>query len=326
MQDPAATPDWTARRLDPSAQALIDQARSLGLPPVHAIPVVQARENSRRARELQQPEAPAVRHVADHVVDRDTAPLRVRHYRARDTAQPQPCLVYFHGGGFIQGDLESHDVFCRQLSVTLDASVIAVDYRLAPEHPFPAAVTDAVDAVSWAFRHALPLGIDPERLAVGGDSAGANLATVAALTLAGLAPPIVAQLLLYPVADQSRDHPSRTECAEGYVLTRRALDYYASLYFTDAAQRRDWRASPLLCPDLSRLPPTLVVTAGFDPLRDEGQAYARRMAKAGVRVDHYCYDGQIHGFATRSKDVPEALDAIARSARFLRARWGTAPT
>ena len=194
-----------------------------------------------------------------------------------------PGLVFFHGGGWVIGDLDSHDDLCRDLAAQAGCAVLSVDYRLAPEHRFPAAADDAIAATNWVAANAAPLGIDPKRLAVGGDSAGGNLAAVAALAARDAGRPLAAQLLIYPVTDMSRfEGESYATCGEGYGLTAGAMVWFRDHYLTDANAARDWRVSPLLASDLGRSPPALVVTAEFDVLRSEGEAYAKRLAEAGV--------------------------------------------
>jgi acetyl esterase len=197
---------------------------------------------------------------------------------------------------------------------------VSVDYRLAPEHPFPAAVDDTLAALRWVQRESAELGIDAARLAIGGDSAGANLAAVAALAARDAGGPALAfQLLIYPATDQRQGAPSHAALGEGYLLTRDSMHYYRRHYLPEAAQYEDWRASPLLHPDLSRLPPAFVLTAGYDPLRDEGLAYAQRLTDAGSRSTQLCFERQIHGFITMGRVIGEANDALRLCAAALRA-------
>ncbi|MDE2298951.1 MAG: alpha/beta hydrolase, partial [Burkholderiales bacterium] len=194
-----------------------------------------------------------------------------------------------------------------------------VDYRMAPEQRFPAAVIDCIAATSWVREHADELQLDAARLAVGGDSAGGNLAAVVAITARDRGDlPIAYQLLIYPATDQHRSHPSHAENGQGYLLTSDTMAYFSDHYLPDRAQYDDWRASPLLHPDLSNLPPALVLTAGFDPLRDEGQAYAERLTAAGNRASYVCFDREIHGFILMGKVLDEANTAVALCAAELR--------
>ncbi len=230
-----------------------------------------------------------------------------------------PMIVYFHGGGHVIGDLDTHDQPCRFLARETGAVVLAVDYRLAPEHPFPAAVDDSLAAFRWAHREAKRLGADPQRIAVAGDSAGGNLATVVALLAkrdGGPAPAF--QALLYPVADHSAKYRSAELFGEGFFLTERQMDWFRDHYFANADDRLDPRGSPLLAEDLSGLAPALVVTAGFDPLRDEGEAYAERLERAGVTTILRRESDLIHGFVNAAGlggRPAEALGAIAADLR-----------
>ena len=230
---------------------------------------------------------------------------------------PVPTLVYLHGGGFVIGDLDTHDQTCRVLCRRADLAVLSVDYRLAPEHPFPAAVEDALAAVTWAADHLADLG-GGERLGVGGDSAGGNLAAVAAQTLRDR---VHAQVLVYPATHMAGDYPSRVENAEGYFLDMATMEWFAAHYLGEGADLADPQHSPLLG-DLAGLPPALVVTAEYDPLRDEGEAYAAALADAGVPVDLVRFDGLVHGFIDMGPMSPAAaaaLDDVAdRTGRLLR--------
>jgi len=234
-------------------------------------------------------------------------------------SQRLPALVFFHGGGWVIGDLETHDVVCRQVTAEAGVSVIAVDYRVAPEHKFPAAVDDAWAATRWIVAHAGELGIDAARIAVGGDSAGGNLAAVVALLArdAG-APRIGLQILTYPVTDLVSESQSYTDLADGYMLTRDSMRWFRAQYLAKEADAADWRVSPLRAPSLAGLPPALVITAGYDPLRDEGEAYARRLREAGVSVDAVCFGGMIHGFVPMGKLIETAFRAVTLIAGSLR--------
>jgi acetyl esterase len=230
-------------------------------------------------------------------------------------------LVYLHGGGWTMGDLDTHDVLCRELATGAGCALIAVDYRLGPEHRFPAAVDDALAATRWVQDQAAALGVDPARLALGGDSAGGNLAAVVALALrdeGGDAPAPRLQLLIYPATDMRCGAPSHQHNGDGYLLTRDTIAYFRGHYITDTRHHVDWRASPLLHGDLSNLPPALVLTAGFDPLRDEGLAYAAALTKAGNRATYVCFERQIHGFITMGRVLDEANAAVSMCAAELR--------
>ena len=246
-------------------------------------------------------------------------PLRV--YRPAGVAATTllPGLVYFHGGGWVIGDLDTHDVLCRQLTAEAGITVASVDYRLAPEHKFPAAVDDAWEATRWVASAADLLGIDARRLAVGGDSAGGNLAAVIALLARDAGAPAIAfQALFYPVTDLSAESRSYNDFADGYMLTRDSMRWFAAQYLAGKDEAMDWRASPLRAATLTGLPPALIVTAGFDPLRDEGEAYARRLRDAGVRVDYACYGGMLHGFVGMGRLLDSGNRAVSHIAASLR--------
>ena len=306
--------------LDPQARALIDLMAQRQVPPVHTLSPAEARRLYRERRAYTQPDPPPVAAVHDLHTD-GGVPLRLyRPVDAGDGASVKPALVYFHGGGWTIGDLDTHDVLCRQLCAAAGIVVVAVDYRLAPEHRFPAAVDDCLAATRWVQREAAALGIDHTRLAVGGDSAGGNLAAVVALALrdAGDAAPAF-QLLIYPATDQRAGTPSHTINGQGYLLTADSIGYYRGHYFADSAQWADWRGSPLLAADLGRLPPALVLTAGYDPLRDEGLQYADALSAAGNRVQSVCFDRQVHGFITMGRVLDEAITAVALCTSVLKA-------
>jgi len=300
--------------LDPQARALIDLMVERQLPPMHTLPPTEARRVYLERRFFTQPTQPPVGEVRDL---QTAGGVRLRLYRP---PQPgvHPVLVYFHGGGWTIGDLDSHDVLCRQLCLAADVAVVAVDYRMGPEERFPAAVDDCVEAARWVHSQASQLGLDATRLAVGGDSAGGNLAAVVCLMLRDAGDPSPAfQLLIYPATDMRAIAPSHTTNGQGYLLSSDTIAYFRG-HYVDAASWSDWRASPLLAPDLAGLPPALVLTAGFDPLRDEGRQYADALSAAGNRVQYVCFERQIHGFITMSKVLDEARTAVALCAAVLK--------
>jgi acetyl esterase len=298
--------------LDPQARALIDLMVERQLPPTHTLSVADARRVYRDRRSFTQPDPPPVGEVRDLQAEGPQGAIPLRLYKpAGAGAGALPVLVYFHGGGWVIGDLDTHDVVCRTLCAGSGCAVVAVDYRLGPEHRFPAAVDDAHAAVRWLRAQGAALGLDAARLALGGDSAGGNLAAVTAIAMrqAGEAPARL-QLLIYPTTDMRAVAPSHTTNGQGYVLTRDTIAYFRGHYIADAAQWADWRASPLLAEDLSHLPPALVLTAGFDPLRDEGRQYADALSAAGVATQYVCFERQIHGFITMGRVIDEANTAL----------------
>ncbi|MEJ1970767.1 MAG: alpha/beta hydrolase [Rhizomicrobium sp.] len=233
---------------------------------------------------------------------------------------PLPGLVFFHGGGFVIGDLDTHDDLCRMLANESGCRVVSVDYRLAPEHPFPAAVEDSYAATKYVAGHPAEFGIDPKRLAVGGDSAGGNLAAVVAQLAKTDGPAIGYQLLIYPVTQlgAAADTASMRDNAKGYFLEKDSMDWFTRCYAPDARHRSDPRLSPLLCKDLAGQPPAYVVTAGFDPLRDEGRDYADALDRAGVSVTYVNYPGMVHGFFSMRGFIPKAREAVAAAAAAVR--------
>lgn len=305
--------------LDPQARALIDLMIKKGVPATHTLTPEQARSFYRDRRTFTQPDPPAMAEVRD--LSADGVPLRL--FRPHAASPALPVLVYLHGGGWTIGDLDTHDVLCRQLARDAGCAVVSVDYRMGPEHRFPAAVDDCVAAFRWVRSHAAELNLDPHRTAVGGDSAGGNLAAALCLVErdAGQALPHF-QLLIYPATDMRAVAPSHTINGQGYMLTTDSIRWYRGNYIADPAQWADWRASPLLAPSHAALPPALVLTAGFDPLRDEGLQYANALSAAGVPTQYVCFERQIHGFITMARVIEEAHMAVALCGAALRRAWG----
>ena len=307
--------------LHPQTQALLDLMIERRVPPTHTLAPPDARALYRDRRGYTQPAPPEVAEVRDLQANGPHGAIALRLYRPIGAAEQAtlPVLVYYHGGGWVIGDLDTHDTLCRELANGAGCAVVAVDYRMAPEHRFPAAVDDCLAATRWVRANARELQLDATRLAVGGDSAGGNLAAVICIAARdGGDPPIAYQLLIYPATDQHRTAPSHTTNGQGYLLTTDTMDYFSGHYITDPALYDDWRASPLLHPDLTRLPPALVLTAGYDPLRDEGAAYAERLTTAGSRASCVCFERQIHGFILMGKVLDEANTAVALCAAELK--------
>ena len=292
--------------LDPRARQFLDQLNASGMPPLENMSAPEARLAT-AALLAMQGEPQAVATVENRRIPGPSGELPIRVYTP--TGGPHPVVVYFHGGGWVIGDLESHDGVCRALANGVPATVVSVDYRLAPEHRFPAAADDCWAATRWVAEHGAALG-DVSRIAVGGDSAGGNLAAVVSLMARDRGGPRIAyQLLVYPVTDASLDTPSYRENADGYLLTRSVMEWFWN-HYTKATDRESPYASPLRARDLKGLPPALVITAEFDPLRDEGEAYARRLEQAGVPVKVRRFDGMIHGFFGMGAVFPQAATAL----------------
>jgi acetyl esterase len=297
--------------VDPQIAGLLAFLAASGAPPMHEGTPAQARE---AFRALAVGGRPAEAVVPVGSVEERTLPgpvgdLAARVYRP-ETDGALPTVVLFHGGGWVIGDLDTHDNMARSICRDCDAVVVSVDYRLAPEAPFPAAVEDAVAATRWAGEHLAELG-GSETLAVAGDSAGGNLAAVVAQQLRDSSgPALAAQLLVYPATDVLGDYPSRQENAEGYFLDVPAMEWFMRHYAAGHSDLADPRLSPLQAPSLAGLPPAVVVTAEFDPLRDEGAAYATALSAAGVHVDYREFDGMIHGFIDMGPHSTAAQKAV----------------
>src|SRR4051794_3102099 len=292
----AGRPPAAAAGLARDAWLLAQLAERASVPP-GALPVDEARKRFAMALVPLgiRPRLPLT--VTDRTVAGAAGPLSARLYVPHGAETPGPLLVYFHGGGWVEGSPATHEPSCLLLAHLAGVRMISVDYRLAPEHPFPAAADDALAAYVDVASRAAELGADPARLAVGGDSAGGNLAAVTAQAVRAepALPAPAFQLLIYPGLDMTRKHPSRLRCGEGFLLTEASMTWYEDQYVPDRGQRADPRVSPLLTPDLSGLPPAHIATALADPLRDEGEAYAARLREAGVRVALQRHP-QIHGF------------------------------
>lgn len=299
--------------LDPQAKAVIERVAAQGNPPLDQQTPAQARDIYVARKALSDGKPKAVQSCTDNEIEGPHGPIAVRHYRPTATAPDQllPTVMYFHGGGYVVGNLDSHDTVCRYLCAQSGCAVIAVDYRLAPEHRFPTAFEDCLAASRYVATHSEQWGIDVNRMAVAGDSAGGQLASVVAIALRDDPNVSLAfQLLIYPITDPSMSHPSITANGSGYMLTQNGLRYYYSHYFEGDAWQQDWRAMPLSQGNLAGLPSSLVLTAGFDPLRDEGRAYADALSAAGVNTQYVCFERQIHGFITMGGMIDEANLAL----------------
>ena len=309
-----------SEKLDPNVRLLLEAIEALGNPPIEALSPPEAR---RLAAESLKPVGGVMEplHSIENVrIPGPDCEIPIRVYTP-DVPAPRPAMVYFHGGGWVLCDLDTHDVVCSAIARRAGAMVISVDYRLAPEHKFPAAVVDCYAATAWVAANAVRLGIHPHRISVGGDSAGGNLAAVVALKSRDQNGPVIAlQALVYPVTDLSSfATPSYQEFACGYQLTKTEMEWFRDLYLSKPQDALQPHASPLLAGDLRRLPPALIITAECDPLRDEGEAYAMRLEQAGVPVTSTRYPGMIHPFFSLSGAIPEAFDAFEQIAGAIQA-------
>jgi acetyl esterase len=302
-------------KLDPAVRQLLEAAEAEGNPPLESFSPEEARKLAIESLKTAGGTPEPVRSIENLRIPGPDCEIPIRIYTP-DAPAPRPALVYFHGGGWVVCDLDTHDVVCTAIAHRAGAVVIAVDYRLAPEHKFPAAVTDSYAATAWVASNAKKLGIDPKRIAVGGDSAGGNLAAVVSLKSRDEDGPAIAlQVMVYPVTDLSSfSTPSYQEFGENHYLTKSEMEWFRSHYLRSMEDARDPHASPLLVPDLSELPSALIITAECDPLRDEGEAYAKRLANDGVPVTYTRYPGMIHPFFSLSGAIPQAFDAIQQVA------------
>jgi acetyl esterase len=310
--------------LDPQAQRVVEAMAALNLKPVEESTPAEARE-SIRARTAALGPLDEVAAVADHRVPVAGGEITVRLYSPGGPGL-HPVLVYYHGGGWVIGDLYTHDGLCRSITNAARCAVASVDYRLAPESKYPVPVEDSYAALRWVTANAARLGLDPQRVAVGGDSAGGNLATVAAILARERGgPALVHQILIYPVTDHDLNTASYLENATGYVLTREGMRWFWTHYLAREAQGREPHASPLRAASLAGLPPALVITAEHDPLRDEGEAYAARLRGAGVPVTLTRYTGMFHGFVRMTRILDKARTALDEIAGSLQKTFATYP-
>ena len=303
--------------LDPVIQAIFDQMPQLANFQMWRMTPAEARTEFKKLCQFASPSAAPIGKTSHVEAQGPGGPIPLRLYTpVAAGGDALPAIVFFHGGGFVIGDLDCYDALCRTLANDSGCKIVSVDYRLAPEHPFPAAVEDAYAALKWVEKNGPSLGIDPNRLAVAGDSAGGNLAAVSCLTAKEKGGPRVAfQLLIYPVTSLHHDSDSAKAFGQGYMLNQPTIDWFYGHYVPGNADRDDPRLSPVNAKDVAGLPPAYVVTAGFDPLRDEGRAYAEKLKAAGVAVTHMDYPTMIHGFFNMQGLVPLATEAIGASGR-----------
>jgi acetyl esterase len=312
--------------LHPQVAALLELVAKSHLPPVCEVPPTVARRLYLESRSVLAPDPPPVESAHLMLVPGPAGPVPVRAYRPKGAGREEvlPALVYYHGGGWVFGDLDTHDAVCRSLANGARCAVFSVEYRKAPEAPFPAAVDDCFSALSFISANSSSLKINSKQIAVGGDSAGGNLAAVMALMARDAGGPAISfQVLIYPVTDQQQGFPSFDANGEGYLLTKKTMHYFRGHYLPEKGDWRDWRASPLLAQSLAKLPPAFVITAGFDVLRDEGKAYAERLAKEDVKTEYRNYADMVHGFVTMGRVLETSNQALAECARALTQAWKT---
>ncbi|HLK22496.1 MAG TPA: alpha/beta hydrolase [Bryobacteraceae bacterium] len=298
-------------KLNPTVRFLLETLEAQGDPPLESYSPVEARKVAEEGLKLVGGATEPLRSIENLRIPGPLGEIPIRVYTP-ETDAPRPALLYFHGGGWVVCSLDTHDVVCSAIAHRAGAVVIAVDYRLAPEHKFPAAVIDCYAATQWVAANAQKLGVDPKRISVGGDSAGGNLAAVMSLKSRDENGPAIAhQIMVYPVTDLSSfDTQSYREFGEDHYLTKKEMEWFRGHYLRSMDDARNPEASPLLAKDLTRLPPALVITAECDPLCDEGAAYAKRLQEAGVPVTYTCYRGMIHPFFSLSGVLPQAFEAL----------------
>ena len=308
---------------DAATRALLEWVAEADAPPLRGMTPEDARRAFDERRERVDLDPEPVARVEDRAIDTPAGAIPVRLYDPRGgSGGAPPMLVWHHGGGFVIGGLDSHDSLCRRVANAADCLVVSVDYRLAPEHPYPAAAEDAVAALEWVAGNAAAIGGDPARIAVGGDSAGGNLAALAAQHARDRgAPELRAQILVYPALEPAGRYESAETWADVFPIDRKTIAWFYGHYHGDGARIGEPWASPGRVADLSGLAPATILTAGLDPLRDEGAAYASRLSEAGVPVEYHCHDGTVHGFLGMGKALPHAGDAIRRIAAALRAAF-----
>jgi len=318
LSGPTRTVD--GQTLDTRTRWLLTLVARSGRPPLHELPLDRARREFALSADALGGWSQPIGELVDRTIPGPGGPLPIRLYRPQGAAQgPRGILVYYHGGGWVVGDIASYDKVCRYLAAKSGCIIVSVDYRRAPEHRFPAALDDALAAFDWVQAHAASLGGDGARVGVGGDSAGGNMAAVVSLMARDRQGPKPAfQLLIYPAIDLSGSFPSHQSHGEGYLLTRAMMDWFRAQYLASDSDIEDWRASPLKAASLANLPPTYLCTAGFDPLRDEGKAYADRLQAEGNEVTYRNFDSLIHGFVGFTGTISaaaRAMDEIAQAMR-----------
>ena len=312
--------------LDPQIEYVLSLVEKAAYPDYWELDPVQARLQFEKTAPILDARPVKLHRIENFSIPGPGGAIPIRSYTPRDSAQPLPVLVWYHGGGFVIGGLDSYDAICRWLSKHADCLVLSVDYRLAPEHPFPAAVEDSFAALQWTAEHVSDYGGDPARIAVAGDSAGGNLATVSSILARDAGgPKLVLQLLIYPCTAAEPESESHHRFAEDHILSRKTILWFYRHYVRDPADSLDFRYAPLLAEDLSGLPPTLLILADHDPLYNEGLAYGERLRAAGNDIEIITYPGMVHAFYSMSNAVDAAKDALQRSAAALRRVFSNMP-
>jgi acetyl esterase len=308
--------------LDKEAQWVFDLIKQSGRPALNTLSPTEAKALFEQTALVLAPKPVPLPKIEDIRIPGPGGDIPARVYVASEAKEPQPALVFYHGGGWVIGSLNSYDPLCRVLAKKANCTVISIDYRLAPEHKFPAAYDDSVAAYRWIAANTAKLNIDPARIAVGGDSAGGNLSACVTQAARGDQVKPCFQMLIYPGTDMRMGHRSHVENAEGYILTRDLITWFVNLYLRDEKDKTDVRASPLLCTDFTGLPPAFVLLAAYDPLRDEGREYAEKLNAAGVPVRVSLYPGMYHGFFNASGALNNSKHAVEEAAAALRVAFG----
>ncbi|GAB4184937.1 MAG: alpha/beta hydrolase [Simkaniaceae bacterium] len=307
--------------IHPKLQEIIDQTNASHLPPQSEIPIEKARESFYKLRLLAGDPQPVAK-ILNQAIPGPSGNILTRIYYPNEE-ENQPVLVYFHPGGFVKGDIESHDIICRDICNAAECAVMSVNYRLAPENKFPAQMEDGYAALNYLQSNAREIHCDKNRIAVGGESSGANLAAVLTHFVKEKGgPQIIFQVLIYPQTDYTRQFPSHKEFAKGYLLEEESLIWYANQYLPESADPRNPKISPLWAEDFSNLPPAFIITAEYDPLRDEGEAYAQKLKEAGIKVIHHRYEGMTHGFFQMGGILDAANRAMEEVGEALKLAFG----